>query len=52
MKSQSTVEYVIVLTALIICILWAANSLFKPALERGLNDTQQAIEDVANNINN
>ena len=49
--AQSTLEYVIVLTTLIVCILWAANALFKPAVERGLADTQGAIENVANRIN-
>lgn len=51
-RAQSALEYVIVLTALIVCILWAANTLFKPAVEQGLTDAQSAIEKVAEDINN
>ena len=50
-KAQSTLEYVIVLTALIVCILWAADTLFKPAVKQGLTDAQSAIENVADRIN-
>lgn len=46
-KSQSTLEYVIVLTALIVCFLWAANGFFREAVEQGLGDAQDAIRKVA-----
>lgn len=50
-KSQSTLEYVIMLTALIAFVLWAAGALFQPALQTGLSDTQRAVERAADNIN-
>jgi len=46
-KSQSTIEYVVLLTFLILCILWGASTLFKPALEQGLGNAKGAIEKVS-----
>lgn len=48
--SQATLEYVIVLTALVVFILWAGVTLFRPAVDKGLTDTQNAIERVADTI--
>lgn len=51
-KSQSTIEYVVLLTFLILCILWGASTLFKPALEQGLGNVKSAIENVSNKTAN
>jgi uncharacterized protein (UPF0333 family) len=49
-KGQSILEYVIVLTAVIACILWAAKTFIKDTVEQGLKDATTAVETAADNL--
>ncbi len=51
-KGQSILEYVIVLTAIVGALVWAAATLIKPAVETGLNDTTQSIQNVSTRLAN
>ncbi len=51
-KGQSILEYVIVLTAIVAVLVWAGATLIKPAVEKGLNDTTQAVGDVGGKLAN
>lgn len=47
-KGQSTLEYVIILTAIIAAIVFAAAQFLKPRLESGLNHVTSEMEDGLN----
>lgn len=47
-KGQSTLEYVIILTAIIAAIVFAAGSFLKPRLESGLDHVTSEMEDGLN----
>ena len=49
-KAQSTLEYILVLTAIIGVIIWAAGSLVKPAVQKSLNAADKALSDAAGKI--
>lgn len=49
-KGQSILEYVIVLTAIVVCIIWAATAFIKPAIEKGLTDAQTAVGTAADKL--
>jgi Flp pilus assembly pilin Flp len=49
-KGQSTLEYVIIWTAIIAAILVAANTVFKGAIEQAVDDTSQKIETEVQNL--
>jgi len=42
-KGQSILEYVIVLTVIVIAVALAATTLIKPAVNQGLRDASQTI---------
>lgn len=42
-KGQSILEYVIVLTVIVIAVALAANTLIKPAVDKGLDDAAKTI---------
>jgi len=50
-KAQSTLEYIIVLTAIIGLIIYAAVTWIGPAVSNSLNDTNNAIRTAADKIN-
>jgi Flp pilus assembly pilin Flp len=49
-KAQSTLEYVLVLTAIVGVILWAAVSLVKPKVQKAFDDTATSIENTADEV--
>jgi len=51
-KGQSILEYVIVLTAVVTVLIWAAATIIKPAVETGFNDTARGIENVSTRLAN
>jgi len=50
-KAQSTLEYVIALTAIVGVILYAAVTWIKPAAQKTINDSSAAIENAADRFN-
>ncbi|MDD5465671.1 MAG: hypothetical protein PHP73_04975 [Candidatus Omnitrophica bacterium] len=42
-KGQSILEYVIVLTVIVIAVALAANTLIRPAVKQGLDDAAKTI---------
>jgi len=49
-KGQSILEYVIVLTAIIACILWGAKTFIKGAVEQGFKDATKAVGTAADKL--
>lgn len=49
-KAQSTLEYVIVLTAIIGVIIWAAAQLIKPAVNTSYTNVKESIENTAGKL--
>ncbi len=49
-KGQSVLEYVLVLTAVVACIIWAASTFIKDSVSQGLTDAGSAIGKVADKI--
>jgi len=49
-RGQSILEYVIVLTVIVAAIAIAANSVLKPAVSTGVNNTAKSIEDATNRL--
>jgi hypothetical protein len=49
-KAQSVLEYVIVLSAIVALILYAANTWFGPTANTNLGKAANAIEDAADQI--
>lgn len=49
-KGQSTLEYVIIWTAIIAAILVAANTVFRSAIEQVVEDTSSKIETEVQNL--
>lgn len=49
-RGQSILEYVIILTAVIACIIWAATQFIKPAVDKGLTDAATAVETAADKL--
>ena len=49
-KAQSTLEYVIVLSAIVGVILWAAATKIKPAVDEGFKDVASSIDASATNF--
>ncbi len=49
-KGQSILEYVIILTAVVACIIWAATQFIKPAVEKGLSDATTAVGTTADKL--
>jgi hypothetical protein len=47
---QSILEYVIVLTAIVGCIIWAAVAFIKPAVQQGLSDATTAVGTAADKL--
>lgn len=47
-KGQSTVEYVIVFTAIAAAVIFAAANIIRPAVNRVYNEAGAGIEDAAN----
>lgn len=46
-KGQSTFEYLIILTAIVGVIIWAAGTLIKPAVQTSLTNAESAIGSAA-----
>ncbi|MBN3038969.1 MAG: class III signal peptide-containing protein [Candidatus Omnitrophica bacterium] len=49
-KGQSTLEYVIIWTAIIAAILVAANTVFRSAIENAVDETSTKIETEVQNL--
>ena len=49
-KAQSTLEYIMVLTAIIGVIIYAAVNWIKPAAERSMNQADKALGEAAGKI--
>lgn len=49
-KGQSILEYVIILTAVIACIIWAATQFIGPAVKTGLDSATTAVGTAANKL--
>ncbi len=49
-RGQSVLEYVIVLTAIIAIIIWAATNLIKPAVNQMMTNAAGAINRAANQL--
>ena len=49
-KAQSVLEYVLVLTAVVTCIIWAASTFIKTSVDDGLTNAGEAIGNVAKKI--
>ena len=50
-KGQSVLEYVLVLTAIVTCIIWAASTLIKKSVSTSLVNAGSAIGNVAGKLN-
>lgn len=50
-KAQSTLEYIIIFTAIVGAILYAANQSIRPSIKNMLNDVSCKMENAVNNIN-
>lgn len=50
-KGQSVLEYVLVLTAVVACIIWAASTFIKGSVKKGLTDAGEAVGSVADKLN-
>ena len=46
-KAQSTLEYVLVLTAIVGVIIWAAGQVVKPRIERSMGHVDASLEHSA-----
>ncbi len=46
-KAQSTLEYILVLTAIVGVLIWTAISFLKPAVKNSLNNAGTAISKAA-----
>lgn len=49
-KAQSTLEYILVLSAIVGVIIWAAAQIVKPKVERAFTDVKTSIESTADEI--
>lgn len=49
-KGQSILEYILVLTAIVGALVWAAAIIIKPAVQRGMTDAQTGVENVAGKL--
>lgn len=49
-KGQSILEYVIVLTAIVVAVALAANSFIAPAVRKALNDSAKSIENATERL--
>ena len=49
-KAQSILEYIIVLTAIVGLIIYAATNWIQPAVEKSLDEANTAIGNVADEI--
>ena len=49
-RAQGTLEYILVLTAIVGVIIWAAATMVKPKIETGFKDMQKSIEYTAGKI--
>lgn len=43
-KGQSILEYVIIFAVIVAAVIFAATQFIKPAVEKGMNDTAQAMQ--------
>jgi len=50
-KAQSTLEYILVLSAIVGVIIWAAATMVKPRVEQGYTDVRDSIEHIAGQLN-
>ena len=49
-RAQSVLEYVLVLTAVVTCIIWAASTFIKTSVDDGITNAGKAIGSVADKI--
>lgn len=49
-KAQSTLEYILVLTAIVGLVIYAAGAWIKPAVQQSFTDANDAIGDAAEKI--
>ena len=49
-KGQSILEYVIVLTVIVIAVALAANTLIKPAVNQGMDDAAKTIKNATKQL--
>ena len=48
--AQSTLEYILVLTAIVGVIIWGAATIVKPKIRAGFNDIKTSIESTADEV--
>jgi len=51
-NGQSTLEYVLILTAVVGVIIWAAAGLIRPGVEKALTDADSAMKSAAPKLPN
>ncbi len=49
-KGQSILEYVVILIAIVAVVAWAAKSIINPAVKKGLDNAQSAVESSADKL--
>ena len=49
-RGQSTLEYILVLAAILVAVIVAANSLIRPAVNQQMTQSQAIIQNSANNL--
>ena len=49
-RGQSTLEYILVLAAILVAVILGANQLIKPAVEQALTDSKETITDATKKL--
>lgn len=49
-KGQSTLEYILIIAAILVAVIAAANLLIKPAVNKAMSDAANAITDATNRL--
>jgi uncharacterized protein (UPF0333 family) len=49
-RAQSTLEYIVVFAAIVAVVIWAAKTIIYPAINKGLENTENVITNAANKL--
>ncbi len=49
-RGQSILEYVVILIAIVAVVAWAAKTIINPAVGKGLDNAQKAVESSADKL--
>lgn len=49
-RAQSTLEYLLILSAIVVLIIYAAGKMIKPAVEKSLDNAQAGINATADKL--